>query len=217
MVGHGSVATLAFHSHKYFVGAGHVHTLTESNFTHRNIGSHVLAKHGTGSRVFQYAILNHERGPTRCFLFGRLKHQFNCPRKLVAQGLQNPGRTEQTGGVGIVSASVHNALHRRFIGYLVGFADGQRVHVGPQPNHPPGPSFRPFDQSHNARVGHTLLRIQADGAELFGHITSRIMLMEREFGVGVQVSARGNGVGGKLSGKRFDGVDHAEPLVVINW
>ena len=81
-------------------------------------------------RVLQQSCLDHVVG-TLEDLFGRLEHQFYRSGDLGLVGLEKPGRTQQHGGVHIVTAGVHFSVLRRKI-HIRLFRDRKRVHVGTQ-------------------------------------------------------------------------------------
>ena len=90
-----------------------------------------MQHHGSiGLGVFQNTVRNHFLR-TAENLFCRLKHEFDRALQLILTGFENLGRTEQHGGVQIVSAGVHISVFRRK-GQARFLTDGQCVHVCPE-------------------------------------------------------------------------------------
>ena len=73
-------------------------------------------------------------------LLGRLEQQAHLGRAdLVAGAGQRAGGAQQHGGVPVVPAGVHDARNRRGVRQPGPLVDRQRVHVGSQGHHRPGP------------------------------------------------------------------------------
>jgi hypothetical protein len=128
---------------------------------------------------------------------------FTVPLKPFLQTRQDLGHAQQRGRMHVVAAGVHHAGIGGSVGHVVGFSDGQGIHVGAE-GYGAAPRVVAFHQSHHARAGNAFLRLEAQRTQLFGHEAGRIEFLEGQLGVGVQVTAGSYQVGGALPGQGFD-------------
>ena len=154
--GHGPVATLAFDRQVDFIGAGHVAAGAQADFTGRQVREYVLPKDVAHGRIFQHALFYHQRRAAGQTFLAGLKHELHAAFELAFQLIEDASHTQQRGRVHIVAAGVHHAGVGRFVGHVVGFRNGQRVHVSPQGNG--GAAGLAFNQGHHAGVGDGLGR-----------------------------------------------------------
>jgi hypothetical protein len=164
---------------------------------------YVLAEDAGGAGVFEHACFYHQARAAGEFFFARLKNALDGAFKFVAQFVQDSDCAEQRSGVRIVAASVHNALVLRLVRHVVGFLDGQRIHVGSERE---GAFARVFalDEGHHAVVGYAMLVLDSEGCQLGSHEFAGFCFLKRKFGVRVQVSAASHGVGVVLMGEYLD-------------
>ncbi len=107
--------------------------------------------------------------------------------------------------MGVVAAGVHRTRRLRGVGESRPFFDGQCVDVGAQHHGPPvaGGGAAALDAGQNARLRYGPV-FDAQRGELFGDVGRGLLLLERAFGVGMQVAAESNGVhsGWKINGQK---------------
>ena len=96
-------------------------------------------------------------------------------------------RPQQHRRVPVVAAGVHGAVVGGTVIDIVRFEDRQRVHVGAERD---GALARPtFEDAHHAGLRQPSMHLDAEGLQLFGDDRRRALLLEAEFGVGVNVAA----------------------------
>ncbi|GBD17155.1 hypothetical protein HRbin26_02069 [bacterium HR26] len=161
--------------------------------------------------IFQHAVVDHRQraaGP----LLGRLEHQLDRTGEVLAQPVEHLGYPEQDRGVDIVPAGVHHAGASRAVGSLVLLLDRQRVHIRAQEQRlarpllaanqrdDPGtagrrarrdPGGRQRLRRHEERAPiatHPCPVLDPELAEVPGHQSGRVHLLQRELGVHVQVA-----------------------------
>ncbi len=100
----------------------------------------------------------------------------------------------------IVPAGVHDAIVQTFIGHIVGFFYGQRIHIGAQCNDA-FMGLTTFYERHNTVAAHALPMFYACIAQLRGNVPAGLHFLKRQFRVLVQVSALLDAVGVVLAGK----------------
>ena len=71
---------------------------------------------------------------------------------------------------------------------MVFFENGQGIHIGTQSNQP-FLRVAPFDAGHNAGAGNTLLKRNAHKLQLGANVFSGLVLLHRQFRVGMQMPA----------------------------
>jgi hypothetical protein len=109
--------------------------------------------------------------------------------------------------VGVVAAGVHDPFVGGSIGNVVGFDDGQGVHIGANGNHRAA-----FAQpGHDAGFGDAGLHLKADVVQDGGDGVRSANLAEAEFGMGVEVAPPL----GELFGKRLRLVEHGVLLGAV--
>jgi hypothetical protein len=173
----------------------------EHQLSSGNAGHVVRGENRVTRKALKKALFNHDLRAAGV-LFGGLKNQVQRARKL--DFLRNVlGRCHQHGGVPVVAAGVHHARVHAAVRQVIGFVDGQGVHVGPQAQalaanaalqlgHQPGGGQAPRDA---VAPAFQLLGQHLRGAELF----------ETQLGVAVQITTQRH----KGSSTRLQGVQHA--------
>ena len=96
---------------------------------------------------------------------------------------------QQTGGVDVVAAGMHDAWTFGGIRHLVGFLNGQRVHVRPQ-GHKPRIWFLALNMGHNAGACHASGVLNAPFSQGVGDKGHGLMLLKREFWMGMKVTSQ---------------------------
>ena len=92
----------------------------------------------------------------------------------------------------IMATGVHNTFVLRFIWHIIGFQDRKSIHISAQCNDALARVFT-LDQRDQARVGHPVLMLDAEGGELSSYIAAGVVFLEREFRVSVQMAALSDG------------------------
>ncbi len=149
------------------------------------------AEHRLDRKALEQAILDHHRRPAFRFL-GRLEDEHGDAVEIRVVG-QVAGGAEQHGGMAVVAAGVHLALVFRVMREFVQFAQRQRVHVGAQANH----AGRGAGAQHadHTGFGDAAMDFQAIAFQLAGHDVGRPVLVEGQFGMGMDVTAQGRQFG----------------------
>ena len=95
-------------------------------------------------------------------------------------------RAEQHRGVAVVAARVHAAGDRRAVGELVALGDRQRIHVGAQADRAQAASAA--DRANDAGAADAAVGLDAERLEVAGDERGGTVLLEREFGMGMDVA-----------------------------
>lgn len=103
---------------------------------------------------------------------------------------EQPGGAEQHGGMAVVTAGVHHPLVSRRIGQAGLLHHRKRVQFGAKTD---GACARAAAQdTHNPGAADPLMYlVEAEGAQFLNNETRRFVLIESEFGIGVDVVAPG--------------------------
>ncbi|EPX86365.1 hypothetical protein ruthe_01180 [Rubellimicrobium thermophilum DSM 16684] len=106
---------------------------------------------------------------------------------------------QQHGGMSVMAAGMHGALHLRGMRQAGRLLDGQRVHVRTQADDPARGRRTPPDDTHHAGAadaGGNL--IATEGAQAFGHQGSGSVGVEQDLRMFVQIAAPGADLGQHL-------------------
>ena len=123
----------------------------------------VNAKNRITRKALKQAVSNHLLGATvLASLLRRLKNQVNSALEVFGFG-QLLGRSQQHGGVAIMSAGMHGARMLAGIRFLGFFLNGQGVHVGAQCN---ALAFAIFQSGHQPMTAHIACHLIAPGLQL---------------------------------------------------
>jgi hypothetical protein len=119
-------------------------------------------------------------------LLGRLEDEIDRAVEVARLG-EIARRTEQHGGVAVVTAGMHHAGLGRFVWQLVRFHDRQCVHVGAQPDRHRAVALA----QHTDDTGATdcTVHLDAERFQLSCHDVRGAMLLEAELGVCVEILA----------------------------
>ena len=159
-LGQGGVSTPSDDADVQFIGGGHVRPTPEAHGAGVQLRIDVLANdavdglgsRGTGSGFRgiggQRAFRHHERGAAGQGLLSRLEDELDGALPVLTGGVQDLGRTEQAGRVGVVATGVHPAGDSTGVGPFH-LLDGQGVHVGTE-GEVPGAGFGPMQVGHDA-------------------------------------------------------------------
>ena len=148
-------------------------------------------------------------------LLGRLEEEDHGAGDVGAHPAEDLGDPERDRHVPVVPAGVLHVGHRRLVGHVDQFGDGQRVHVRPHGDHLAWPpSLQHADDAGDANLLTDL--VEAEGAEAIGDQLRRACLAEPELGVAMDVAARldeAGRQGGRLAGHALpDGRRKADVL-----
>ena len=131
-------------------------------------------------------------------LLGVLKHEPDLAGKLVAPFAEDLSGTEKHRRVAVVPARVHHPGSCRHVRDVVLLDDRQRVHVGPQHDHLPRPgAVQPRD---DGRSGRPLDLEPAERAQRLLDERGRLVLLERQLGVRMEMAAPGDRAGLEIAG-----------------
>src|SRR5262249_47948683 len=114
-------------------GRRHDRTGTDGERADRNARAVVHAIDLLDAETVHQPVPDH-RGRTGTTLFGRLEDHDCVAREIAWLGEVARG-TEQHRGVAVMAAGVHLARRLRGVGQMGRLLDGERVHVGAEPNH----------------------------------------------------------------------------------
>ena len=159
----------------------------------RELRLDVLAHDGRHLVVVEGVFGQYQRGAPGVALLARLEESQQRPGE-VGFGGQVAEHAVEHGGVHVVAAGVHHPLPLRGARQIGPLRDGQRVDVGAQHHGPTVARSRaaPHDAGQYARAGDRAV-LDAQCGELLGDEVGGAVLLEREFGVGVQVAAECDG------------------------
>lgn len=137
--------------------------------------------------VSREAIFTHFTTVAAAF-FGGLKNHHDGAIEVTRLG-EIFGGAEQHSGVTVVTAGVHQSLVLRSVGQVGGFDDGQRIHVGAQPDNAAAGSLATVNHADDARAtepGSDL--VAAERPEFFRHKRRSAVRLEQQFRVLVQLT-----------------------------
>jgi len=180
---------LAFDGDVKFVARGHHRPRAHGKVAHGHAGPVVHAKHRLHREALEQAVRDHLTCSAAAF-FGGLEDQVHravevaVPREVV-------GRREQHRRVAVVAAGVHTARMAARVRKAVCLVDGQRVHVGAQPDGAPaGTAVAPVHDADHAGLAQAAVHGNAPFAELLRHEVGGAQLLEAQLGMCVQVAAQ---------------------------
>ena len=121
---------------------------------------------------------------------GRLENKVNgAAERCIARQIAR--RAEQGGGVAVMPAGMHPAWIAARPGRAGGFGDGERVHIGAQPD---GPVAAAPEARDHAGAANPFRHLEAEFAQPGRNEGGGLVLAEAEFGAGVQMPAPGDHV-----------------------
>ena len=148
-------------------------------------------------KLVEQPVLDHGLGAATTFL-GRLEDEVDGAVE-VARRRKILGGAQQHGGVAIVAAGMHAALVRAAMVEGVEFVHRERIHVGAQADG--ARIVADPDGADDAGLADTRRYLQAPLLQLLRHDGAGPLLLEAEFGMGVDVAPDGGqlvGEGGDL-------------------
>ena len=183
-VRHGPVPAHAVQGDGGVIGRGH-HGASPEDQLPLGVAGHVVhGKNCIARKLLEQAVLHHLQGTATAF-FGGLEDEVQRAVKAAffRQALRGG---QQHGGVAVVAAGVHHAVVAAAPVGPGGFVDGQRIHVGPQPQ--PLARCAAHQLADHARAtqagGHAI----APAAQLLGHQRTGAVFGKGQFGVAVDVA-----------------------------
>ena len=186
------MATFALDGDFEFVARRHDRASTHRELPHRHAWPVVQAKHRVHREFLEQAVFDHFSSAAATF-FGGLKNQHHGAVEVAVLGQVLCGG-QQHGGVTIVTAGVHFPGVATGMGKGVGLLDWQGIHVGTQTN--AALAVAVSDDPHHPRGSHAPVHLNAPLGEFGGHQVRGALLLETQFGVGVDVAAQGHQAGG---------------------
>ena len=121
-------------------------------------------------------------------LLGRLEEEDHGAGDVGTHPAEDLGNPEHDRDVPVVSAGVLHVGHRRLVGHVDQFGNGQRVHVRPHRHHlARSPALQHADDARDADLLTDL--VEAQGAEAIGDQLRGPRLAEPQFGMAMDVSA----------------------------
>ena len=143
-------------------------------------------EHPLGREALQKAVVEHDLG-ARLALLGRLEDEVDGALE-GARRRQVLGGTEQHRRVAVVAAGVHHPRVLRGVREVGRLVNGQGVHVGAQPDRPALAPALPMHDPDDAGAADLLVHlVDAERAQLIGDECRRLVLLEGQFGVLVQM------------------------------
>ena len=171
----------AVHGEHHRAG-GVVHVQTQGHLA----AGDVVGQRGVDRRVFQDAVCDHVLGALEGLL-RRLEHELDGALQAGFVLLEHLRRGEQHGGVEVVAAGVRLGAGRAGEGLAALLGHGQRVHVCAQQN---DLAAVPDGGAHAVAAG---LAGDAQRPERLKNIGLRLGRVQADFGVGVKITAMGDG------------------------
>ena len=110
---------------------------------------------------------------------------------MFACGVEQLDGPQQRSGVHVVAAGVHHAGLGGGVGHVVGFLDGQGVHVRPERDEA-CIWVLSLDRGDNPGVRDMRFVVHAPGRKLGGHKGHGFVLLKRQFRIGVEVATQGD-------------------------
>ena len=174
------------------VAGGHVLAGAESEAADLDLRLDMLAQDGQDVVPGEGLLGEHERRPAGVALLARLEEPEDRAAEVGCSGEPLQHAVEY-GGVDVVSAGVHDARVARAPRQTGLLVDGQGVDVGAQHHGPPVGCRTSRDAGQDAGCGDGAV-FDAQLREPGGDECRGLMLPEREFGMGMQVAAKFDGV-----------------------
>ena len=156
-------------------------------------------------KALEQAVAHHHAAPA-AVLLGRLEDHIGGAVEVARLGQVARG-AEQHGRVPVVSAGVHAPFVARAVRTLRGLVHGQAVHVGAQADRAAAASSASLDHADDAGAGQSAMHLDAPVAEPLRDDVGGPVLLEREFGMHVDVAPHGDELV-VVAAHAFDGVAH---------
>ena len=134
----------------------------------------------------EHSRLDDVAGPAGRYLLGVLEDEAHLSGQLVTMLEEQPSRAEQHRRVTVVPAGVHHTRARRDVGKDVLLENRQRVDVGAEHDDLARPG--PVETGDDGGAGGTLDLQPAERPQRLLHESGRLVLLERELGMGVQMA-----------------------------
>src|SRR5688572_21473826 len=115
----------------------------------------MLAEYGIHVRILEHSLLDHRERATSALLFTWLEQQLHGSAEFVAIIHQNTTDTQQHGGMGIMTAGVHDALVLADIFDIVLFNYRKSIHISTEEDNLFRPFFGALHQGSNSSNGDT--------------------------------------------------------------
>jgi len=145
--------------------------------------------------------LVHHHLAAAAVLLGRLENEMHGAVEVAGFG-KVAGGAEQHGRVAVMAAGVHAVGRLRPVREFVGLLHRQRVHVRPDPDRTAGAAIA--ERADQAGSGDPARYLDPPGRQLLRHDIARAVLLEREFGVDVQVATPRGQIGGEIGNPVVD-------------
>ena len=208
-VGASAVARFAEDLNFEVVGGGGEGALAEADDACGDGGKDVNAE--DGGDILHNAVFDHPFGTLGGF-FGGLEEEAGGTGEGEVGGLdefgEDDGGAEADGGVGIVTAGVHDAGAFGGAGDVGFFENGQGVHVGADGEDIFIRAALALEFGDDAGFADHFLNLEAVGGEDAGDVGGGFVFLAAEFGVGVDVTADFDEAGLKLGGDFLNGGEH---------
>ena len=184
---HGAVRTLAFDGDLENVVGGHHRAGADGELADRNARDVVHAVDLLGGKLVEQPFLDHDPAAA-LVLLRRLEDEIDGAVEVLGLG-QVFGGAQQHGGVAVMATGVHLPRDGRGVAEFVGLVDVERVHVGAQAD---GASAAAgLQHANHACLGQAAMHLDAERFQPLGDHVGGAMLLERRFGVLVNVVAPG--------------------------
>jgi hypothetical protein len=180
------MSPLASHRDLEDVEGGHHRAGTHRHRSYRPARQVVHAVDGADRKPLEQPLLDHFPRSALVFL-RRLEDEMDGAAK-PARLREIAGGTEQHRGMTVMTAGVHRSGVGRPMGEVVGFANGQGVHVGAQRDRG---SVAGDEGADDAGPGQSPMDRDAEFGKMLGDERRRQTLLERQFGIGMQMPPPG--------------------------
>ena len=195
----GAMSALPANGDGETIGGGHCRTGAHLDHTDRRVLVDVDAEGRIDLRILQHARFDHRLGATGGQFLRRLEEEFHRTGKVVATLQQQSRRAQEHGGVGVVTAGVHDAGRLRSVVDLVLFKDRKRIHIGAQQDCWPIAALAAADETGHAGLGYTGAHVfDAEGAQPVRHDAGRAEFLVSQFRMLVQITPVGDHAGQDL-------------------
>ena len=193
------------------VGRGELRALDDGDLIDREPRHVVKAVNRIAGEKVEQTLLHHPACPSPALL-GRLEDEMDGAGKILGPG-QVTRRAQQHRRMTVVTAGVHLARHRGFVGAVRRFRHGQRIHVGAQADGPcPVANLKRADDT---GPGQAAVNAYPRFLEMPGDDIARPDLLEPEFRMGMQIAAQcreeGQIVGNQLGNVHRSGGTFRDP------
>ena len=187
LLAHCSVSALAAHPKAQLVVGSHKLALAEPQLANLQTAIGVFANDRYDIVALERPLRQHLRCATRVALLARLEDAKDCPLEIAPLGKAQKHSVEHR-CVDVVSAGVHHTAPLRCVLQARLLLDGESVNIGTQ-NHGLREVALALNLCQNACLGYARVRNARLGETLFD-ILCALLLLEREFGMAVQMSAK---------------------------